>query len=134
MVKFLSVIISNFALFLNVCGLLFLFLKLINNWNIICFYFFMPIKLPFFLENVLLTMFKSFNQSVLQNIGIDFNPSFNEIEETTNEKFNLVGISNDFLALNAESIILFLYSVVLIMTVYKFVNYLCSKIYFLPFE
>ena len=40
MVGFLSGMVSNFAVFLNLFGVLFLFLKLINNWNIICLYFF----------------------------------------------------------------------------------------------
>ncbi len=49
MAQFLSVVVSNFATVMNICGLLFLFLKLINNWNIICLYFFPAIELPFFL-------------------------------------------------------------------------------------
>lgn len=52
-VKFISIVVSNFAVVLNLCGLLFLFLKLINNWNIISLYFFVQIETPFFLENVL---------------------------------------------------------------------------------
>ena len=48
-VTVLSTVVSNFAVFLNLFGLLFLFLKLINNWNIICLYFFVEIEQPFFL-------------------------------------------------------------------------------------
>lgn len=77
MVTVVSVLVSNFATFLNICGVLFLFLKLINNWNIICLYFFVPIELPFFLENILQMLFLNFNSSVLQTIGISLNWSFN---------------------------------------------------------
>lgn len=48
-VKFISLMVSNLAVALNVFGLLFLFLKLINNWNLISLYFFVPIEMPFFL-------------------------------------------------------------------------------------
>lgn len=39
-----------------------------------------------------------------------------------------MSMSTDFLAMNVEPIILFLYSVVLTVTVYKFVNYLLGKV------
>lgn len=127
-VKFISIVVSNFAVVLNLCGLLFLFLKLINNWNIISLYFFVQIETPFFLENVLKMIFSSLNSSVLQTVGINIEWSFSVSDKSNNDKLQLMSMSTDFLAMNVEPIILFLYSVVLTVTVYKFVNYLLGKV------
>lgn len=80
-------LVSNFAVILNICGLLFLFLQLINNWNIISLYFFVPIQIPFFLENVLKMLFTNFNSSVLNTIGISLNWSISADNRASNEKF-----------------------------------------------
>lgn len=127
-VKVISVLVSNFAVVLNLCGLLFLFLKLVNNWNIISFYFFVQIETPFFLENVLKMIFTNINSSVLQTVGINIDWSFSIPDKSNNDKLKLMGMSTDFLAVNGESIVLFVYSVIMTVTVYKFVNYLLAKV------
>lgn len=101
MVAFLSTMVSNFAVFLNLFGILFLFMKLINNWNIICLYFFIDMDLPFFLENVLKMLFTNINSSVLATIGIDFQPSISVTNLATNTKFYLTNQTTDFIAMNA---------------------------------
>lgn len=45
-----------------------------------------------------------------------------------------MGLNTDFLEMNAEPMILFVYSVVLITTVYKVINYLLAKINITVFE
>jgi hypothetical protein len=100
-VKFISIVVSNFAVVLNLCGLLFLFLKLINNWNIISLYFFVQIETPFFLENVLKMIFTSLNSSVLQTVGINIEWSLYTQDRSNNDKFQIMGMSTDFLAMNA---------------------------------
>ena len=86
-VTFLSTVVSNFAVFLNLFGILFLFLKLINNWNIICLYFFVEIDQPFFLENVLSILFSNFSSSTLKTIGINYQPSFGTTNRALAKKF-----------------------------------------------
>lgn len=86
-VQVVSVVVSTFATFLNIFGLLFLFLKLINNWNIICLYFFVPIELPFFLDNVLKMLFSNFNSSVLETLGIPLNCSLSLSSTAPSAKF-----------------------------------------------
>lgn len=100
MVGFLSAMVSNFAVFLNLFGVLFLFLKLINNWNIICLYFFVEMELPFFLFNVLKMLFTNISSSVLATIGLDFQPSLSIANQATSNKFVLTNQSTDFLAMN----------------------------------
>ena len=101
MVSVVSTVVSNFATILNLFGLLFLFLKLINNWNIICLYFFVNIDLPFFLENVLKLMYTNFNSSVLETIGIYFKPSLATTNRATSKKFEILSMNTDFVAMNS---------------------------------
>ena len=133
-VELLATSVSNFAAFLNLFGLLFLFLKLVNNWNIISLYFFVEIEQPFFLDNVLSMLFENFSSSVLKTIGIEFQPSFGTVNRAKGKKFELSGVTTDFLYMNSEQIIFFIYSVILITTVYKILNFLLAKINIMVFE
>lgn len=134
MVGFLSTVVSNFAVFLNLFGVLFLFLKLINNWNIICLYFFVEMELPFFLQNVLKMIFTNISSSVLSTIGLTFQPSLSGTNLANSNKFILTDQTTDFIAMNTQNFILFLYSTIMITTVYKIVNYLLAKINISVFE
>lgn len=128
MVSLLSVVLSNFANLLNLCGILFLFVKLINNWNLLSLYFFLPIKnIPFFLENILAMLFTNFNSSVLEalNINIDFNLGIKD--SFSNEKLKLANITVDFAAYNGENMIMFIYSLVLMMTILRLIHNLLGR-------
>jgi hypothetical protein len=128
MVTVLSVVLSNFATLLNVCGILFLFVKLINNWNLLSLYFFLPIKnIPFFLENILAMLFTNFNSSVLQALNININFDLGITDGYTNEKLKLANITVDFAAYNAENIIMFIYSLILIMTILRLIHNLIGR-------
>jgi hypothetical protein len=87
MVSFMAVVVGNFATVLNLLGLLFMFLKLVNNWNIICLYFFVQMEIPFFLENVLKMIYTSLGGSVVEAIGINFKPSLQTVNRATAPKF-----------------------------------------------
>jgi hypothetical protein len=128
MVTVLSVVLSNFATLLNVCGILFLFVKLINNWNLLSLYFFLPIKnIPFFLENILAMLFTNFNSSVLQALNININFDLGITDGYTNEKLKLANITVDFAAYNAENVIMFIYSLILIMTILRLIHNLIGR-------
>lgn len=74
-------------------------------------------------------LFNNFNSSVLKAIGIELNLSLNTKNKFINSpKVSLMSLNSDFLEMNAESVILFLYSVVLTVTVYKFINFLLAKV------
>lgn len=74
-------------------------------------------------------LFNNFNSSVLKAIGIELNLSLNTKNKFINSpKVSLMNLNSDFLEMNAESVILFLYSVVLTVTVYKFINFLLAKV------
>ena len=79
-------------------------------------------------------LFNNFNSSVLKAIGIDFTLTLGTSTKTNNPKVTLMNLNTDFLDMNAESIILFLHSVVLTVTVYKFINYLLAKVNISIFE
>ncbi len=128
MVTVLSVVLSNFATLLNDCGILFLFVKLINNWNLLSLYFFLPIKnIPFFLENILAMLFTNFNSSVLQALNININFDLGITDRYTNEKLKLANITVDFAAYNAENVIMFIYSLILIMTILRLIHNLIGR-------
>ena len=73
-------------------------------------------------------LYSNFSSSVLKTIGINFQPSFGTANRATAKKFELASMNTDFLEMNSEQIILFLYSIVLITTVYKVVNFLLAKV------
>lgn len=74
-------------------------------------------------------LFNNFNSSVLKAIGIELNLSLNTKNKFINSpKVSLMNLNSDFLEMNAESVILFLYSVVLTVTVFKFINFLLAKV------
>jgi hypothetical protein len=91
-------------------------------------------ELPFFLYNVLKMLFTNISSSVLATVGLDFQPTLLVTNQSTSNKFILTNQSTDFVAMNAEPFVLFFYSVVLITTVYKIVNYLLAKINISVFE
>lgn len=71
---------------------------------------------------------------MLQAVGVSVDWQFSVPDKSRNAKFEVLGVSTDFLAMNAESLILFLYSLLLTATVYKFVNYLLAKVNISIFE
>lgn len=83
---------------------------------------------------MLKNLFTTFSSSVLKTIGINFQPSFGTANRAISSKFELVEVNTDFLLMNSEQIILFFYSVILITTVYKIVNFLLAKVKISIFE
>jgi len=57
--------------------MLFLFVKLVNYWNLISIYVLVGIpNMPFFLSNILTMLFNTLHSSVLQTLNIDLRLSF----------------------------------------------------------
>mgnify|MGYP000844692294 FL=1 len=82
-------------------------------------YYFLNINaILYFLLELLSKIFNILYGSVFSFFGIDINSISMGINKKTNEKMEFTQISTDFVAANFESIVMFLYSLVLICVLY----------------